>query len=138
MVQDFLAENRKAEKRFSREVMKANDDWEQKFANDPMDIEYDPEGDYLWIRIGKLTETIAVTSPQGFVLLVDAETKELRGAECPLFLERVKSGHFKQTTWGKLARHVASIIDEGHNHVYIPPESELRELQRNLGQLVPA
>lgn len=135
MLKDFVAENKRAKKDAIEKFLHANRNWDKQLENVAVDIEYDPDGDYLWVQIGEQGETIAAfTVDEGFVLLVDSNSYELRAVECPSFLEKAKKGWVKEGLWSTLAEH----IREGHHHIYILPERERREVQQSLGALVPA
>ena len=134
MVQAFLKENRRKRQELGARIAEANQDWESKATQAPLDMEYDPESDYLWVQFGKQSHTIAITTEQGFVVLVDAKSYEFCALECPLFMERVKSGQFKGA-WATLSKTLARLIEKGHHHVYIPPEGELRAFHRDFAKL---
>jgi hypothetical protein len=136
MAEHALNESERYTVALLKRIKASNRNLEQRMRAEGMEIDYSPEDDYLRVTIGRLRscESVPQDDAMGSVFLVEPETAEIAAVEVPFFRERLR----RVSPSGDFWRLIASLIERGHNYVYIPPTAEAEATERALGNLVSA
>jgi hypothetical protein len=135
MARDLIDDNLQKKRDVWQRVMAANRDLSHRLASGGVLLDYLPEEDYLYLKIGPATETMAVTLPNDpdTALQVDPETYQISSVEIVYLKERLATGEPKSSL--KLLTDLASVMGE-QTRIYIPPHDKLAQAEKSISDLV--